>query len=478
MGITLELAGALHEPTQLPSPPPVVWDAVLQRLKKQLPAFTLDAWIRPLSVQVEDDCLRVRCPSAFHRDRVRERLLDHIERCVEEESGRSVPVELQVCPPLPGRPSAPRVLSPSSPPAHPTPTRRVASSREQYELPYAFENFVVGPCNALAREASFAIAHQRQPQLNALFLWSQEPGRGKTHLARSIISEARKRHVLPGRCLYTSAEAFTNEFVASVRENRVDRFTRSYREGCQLLVVEDVQFLKRKKATQTELFHTITHLLDVGARVVVTGNALPRSIEGLDVQLRSRLCTGLVAELEAPDAEVRRKILRERAAAGGVSLPEDCLQLLVDSLRGNVRDLEGVLTQVVASASLLERRIDIDLTRRALDKVVPALPAEACLEIPTIMELVGSFFKLRPEVLASRSRRHEVLVPRQLAMYLCCRRTQASVAEIAHAFGRAHPAVRNAVRRVEKRTLQSAPSRYQLEAISARLDEIARARAR
>ncbi|MFP8876622.1 MAG: helix-turn-helix domain-containing protein, partial [Myxococcota bacterium] len=211
---------------------------------------------------------------------------------------------------------------------------------------------------------------------------------------------------------------------------------------------------------------------------VVTGNALPRSIDGLDGQLRSRLCTGLVAELEAPDAEVRRKILRERAAAGGVSLPEDCLQLLVDSLRGNVRDLEGVLTQVVASAALLERRIDIDLTRRALDKVVPALPAEACLEIPTVMELVGSFFKLRPEALASRSRRHEVLVPRQLAMYLCCHRTQASVAEIAHAFGRAHPAVRNAVRRVEQRTLHSAPSRYQLEAISARLDEIARARAR
>ena len=122
------------------------------------------------------------------------------------------------------------------------------------------------------------------------------------------------------------------------------------------------------------------------------------------------------------------------------------------------RDLEAVLTQIVASASLLERRINIDLTRHALRKVVPELPPEACLEIPTVMEVVGSFFKLQPEALASRSRRHEVLVPRQLAMYLCCHRTQASVAEIAKAFGRTHPAVRNAVRRVEKRTLQSASS--------------------
>jgi len=335
---------------------------------------------------------------------------------------------------------------------------------------------VVGPCNALAREASYAIAHGSQPRLNALFLWSQESGRGKTHLARSIVTEARKLDGGTGRCLYTSAEAFTNEFVSSVRERKMERFTRRYRESCQLLVVEDVQFLQRKKATQIELFHTLGHLLDVGGRVVLTGNALPLSIEGLDPRLRSRISEGLVAELEAPDAKVRRQILRDQAAAGGIRLPEDCLQLLVDSVRGNVRDLEAVLTQIVASASLLDRRIDIDLTRHALRKIVPELPAESCLEITTVMEVVGSFFKVRPEALASRSRRHEVLVPRQFAMYLCCRRTQASVSKIAQAFGRAHPAVRNAVQRVEKRVLQNAPSRYQLEALSARLDEISRKR--
>jgi len=478
MGILLTLAGTPRNPTQLPSPPPVLWDAVVQRLESLIPAFTLDAWVHPLTAHVEDGRLLLRCPSSFHRDRVRERLLDRIERCVREEAGRALDVELQVCPPLPGprRVGTARPHAKPSAPARATGAVGAPAKREQFELPYGFENFVVGPCNALAREASYAIARDRQPRLNALFLWSRESGRGKTHLARSIVAEASKQQGGTGRCLYTSAEAFTNEFVASVRAKRMDRFNQRYREGCQLLVVEDVQFLKRKKATQIELFHTLGHLLDVGGRVVLTGDSLPLAIEGLDPRLRAQISAGLVAELEAPDAEVRRHILRDKAAAGGVRLPEDCLQLLVDSVRGNVRDLEAVLTQIVAAASLLERRIDIDLTRHALQKVVPELPSEACLEIPTVMEVVGAFFKLRPESLASRSRRHEVLVPRQLAMYLCCRRTQASVAKIAEAFGRAHPAVRNAVLRVEKRTLRSAPSRYQLEALSARLDEIARTR--
>ena len=399
---------------------------------------------------------------------------------MHEEAGRSLPVELVVSPPTRVAPVNRVEPSRATPgPSVPAPATRRASlptPRDQFELPYGFDNFVVGPCNALAREASYAIARDRQPRLNALFLWSGESGRGKTHLARSIVTEAKNHRNEGGRCLYTSAEAFTNEFVKCVRERRMDRFTRRYREDCRLLVVEDVQFLKRKKATQIELFHTLGHLLDVGARIVLTGNALPLSMDGLDVRLRSRISAGLVAELEAPDAEVRRNILRAKAAAGGVRLPEDCLQLLVDSVRGNVRDLEAVLTQIVAAASLLERRIDIDLTRHALRKVVPELPNEDYLEISTVMEVVGSFFKLPPESLASRSRRHEVLVPRQLAMYLCARRTQASVAMIAEAFGRAHTAVRNAVQRVEKRTLQSAPNRYQLEALSTRLDEIARAR--
>jgi chromosomal replication initiator protein len=239
-------------------------------------------------------------------------------------------------------------------------------------------------------------------------------------------------------------------------------------------VVEDVQFLRSKKATQLELFHTLTHLLDVGARVVLTADRLPRNIDDLEPRLRSQMSAGFVAELEPPNATVRREILRAKAAAGGVGMPADCLELLVDSVRGSVRDLEGVLIQLVATAALLKRPLDLELTRAALHKITPSPTRAARLEPSAIIEAVAAFFRTRPERLASRSRRRDVLVPRQLAMYLCRRYTDAPLTTIGRALGRDHPAVSNAVKAVERRILEHAPLRYQVEALCARLDALER----
>jgi chromosomal replication initiator protein len=184
------------------------------------------------------------------------------------------------------------------------------------------------------------------------------------------------------------------------------------------------------------------------------------------------MSAGLVAELEAPDATVRRQILRSKAAAGGVRIPADCLDLLVESIRGNVRDLESVLIQLVASASLLKRPIDLELTRAALLKVAPLIAQEPGLDVATVIGVVAGFFRKRPEILASRSRRRDVLVPRQLAMYLCRRYTDAPLAAIGRALGREHPAVRNAIEVVERRILEHAPLRYQVETLCARLDAL------
>jgi len=171
---------------------------------------------------------------------------------------------------------------------------------------------------------------------------------------------------------------------------------------------------------------------------------------------------------------VRREILRAKAAHGGIRLPEPCLDLLVDSVRGSVRDLEGVLIQLVASASLLGRPIDAELTRRALHKLAPTHALRAALEVGVVVRTVAGFFGTTPEALAARSRRRDVLVPRQLAMYLCREYTEASLAEIARAFGRDHPSVANAVRQVERGILERAPLRYQVEELAARLERLGR----
>jgi chromosomal replication initiator protein len=341
---------------------------------------------------------------------------------------------------------------------------------EQNNLPYTFENFVVGACNRLAREASFAVAQGVQQTVNPLYLAS-EPGLGKTHLARAI-AETRTR--TGGRVIYASSESFTNQFTGAIRDRKMDQFKKRFRDACDLLVVEDVQFLGGKKATQFELFQTLSHLVDIGARVVLTADRLPGEIAGLEERVRSHMTAGLVATLETPDALVRREILRSKAASGGVRLPTDCLDLLVDVGRGSVRDLEGVLVQLVTTSSLLKRPIDLELTEQALAQVSTLRTTTRRLAIGTIIEIVAKLYETTPAALASRSRRKEAIVPRQIAMYLCRRYTNQPAAAIARAFARKHPSVNNAEKVVERRMLESAPFRYRVEAISARLDELER----
>jgi len=470
---------------------PQLWDGVVDRLGAVMPPFALEAWVRPLVAEESGDGLRLLCPSQFHRDRLRNRFLGRISECAAEAAGRPVKVELAVSdradqdgsngvpasaptapPPSPiagaerGR-TAPETLAPSGRSGQP------AGRPMQRAFPYTFDSFIVGPCNALAREAALAVARGDQETLKLLYLKS-DIGLGKTHLARAIVSESRANG--HRRALYTSAESFTNEFTQSIRSKQMDRFKRRYRDGCDLLVVEDVPFLASKGATQLEMFHTLAHLLDVGGRVVLTGNCLPRSIPGIDRRLSSQMTAGLVAELERPTAQVRRKILSSKAAAGGVRLPEDCLDLLVERVQGNVRDLEGVLIQLVSTASLLKHPIDLPLTEAALRKIADPRPQIRRFDSRTVMEVVAAFFQTTPEVLASRSRRRDVLVPRQLAMYLCRRFTDEPVGAIARSFGRNHTAVANAEKVIGRDMLARAPLRYQVEALSERLDRLQRER--
>lgn len=455
--------------------PPHLWDGVLRRLGAEMPAFAVEAWITTLVPEVRGDALVLRCPSPLHRDRVRTRYLEAIETHAAKEAGRSVPIVLEAVRsrPEPGAQARPEPPQPIlAPPEMAQATRSPAATRPaplQRSLPYSFDSFVVGPCNALAREGALALARGSQSGVCPLYIAARS-GLGKTHLVRALAAEARQQGL--DRTVYTSAEAFTSEFLASIRTHKMQGFKRRFRDQCDLLVIEDVQFLAGKKATQLELFHIVSHLLDAGSRVAVTADREPRELTELDPRLRSQIAGGLVAVIEAPDARIRREILRQKAAAGGIRLPDECLGRLVDGVRGSVRDLESVLIQLVTTASLLKRPIDLALTEEALRKLADAPPPRAALALSQVIGVVAAFFKTTPAALATRSRRRDVLVPRQLAMLLCRRYTEASLQQIGAALGRDHPAVSHAIRQVERAILERAPLRYQIEALAERLDAL------
>jgi len=420
------------------------WNDVVRRLESEVPTFVIDAWVRPLIAEANGDRIRLLCPSALHRDRVRDRFLRQMRKLAAAEAGKPIEIELELVASTSAKPisapTAPKTPEQRATPiSKPAPQTRKVRRPEQTNLPYTFENFVVGACNRLAREASLAVAQGTQQTVNPLYLASA-PGLGKTHLARAI-AEARTR--TEGRVIYTTSESFTNQFTGAIRNRKMDQFKKRFRNACDLLVVEDVQFLGGKKATQ----------------FVLTADRLPAEITGLDDRVRSHMTAGLVATLETPDALVRREILRTKAASGGVRLPSDCLDLLVDVVRGSVRDLEGVLVQLVTTSSLLKRPIDMELTEQSLAKVSALCTAKQRLAIGTILEVVAKLYETTPAALASRSRRKEAVVPRQIAMYLCRRYTRESTSAIARAFARSHPSVANAEKVIERRVLESARHR-------------------
>jgi chromosomal replication initiator protein len=476
----------------MPSPL-TAWDGALRRLSAEMSPLALKAWILPLGIRAEDASLVLVAPTSFHAERVRTRYLGMLQELLASEAEDAISVRIEVdragsqvpsggdeaaIAPLPQRaplaavprPSAesPRAAALATPERSPQLRVEATSAHAaQLALPHTFDTFVVGPGNALAREASLAVARGRALGSGPLCLVGPA-GTGKSHLARAVVHEARRAGAQ--RALYTSAEAFTSELMVAIREQDTPAFRRRFRRECDLFVLEDVQFLEGKNATQLELFHTLEHLRLVGTRVVLTADRLPRELPRLDPRLSSQLSCGLVAELDLPDRALRRDILRDRASRGGFRLPEDCLELLVDSVYGSVRDLEGVLMQLVASAALLGRTIDRALAENALRKV--AGPNGGALSVDDVIDSVAQFFGVRRSDLASRSRRRATLRPRQLAMYLCRQYTSASLSEIGRALGRDHPAVANALRAVERAMLERAPLRYQVEELSARLGRL------
>ncbi len=418
------------------------WETVRTAVGQRVGEAAFEAWIRTLDGRLEGETLVLRCPDRFTRDWVRSRFGRTIEECAP--AARSVEYRVD-----------PGALAP--PPTRAEPVAEPAEpSCAQEQL---FERFVVGPGSALALEASRAVARGEAGRCSPLFLVGGT-GSGKTHLCRAISGQ------VGSAALYRSSEEFTTEVTEALRAGQMPRIRQRYRRQANMLILEDVQFLAGKRATQVELFHTLDHLVAHGRTVVFTADRGPSELDELDPKLRSRMASGLVARIAPPEAETRRAILRERAARGGVRVPDECLELLAARELASVRDLIGGLNQVVARASLLRAPITPELVAQALDAV--EMPGRA-RSIEEIVLETARAYGLAPEALRSRSRKQLVVRPRQIAMYLARRYTAASLADIGRAFARDHTSVMYAIDVVERRIVERPQLRYELEALAARV---------
>ena len=311
---------------------------------------------------------------------------------------------------------------------------------------YTYESFVVGSCNQFAHAASLAVAEAPGRTYNPLYLYGGV-GLGKTHLMHAIAGEVLRRN--PGaNVLYLSAERFLNDLINALRFERMHEFKRRYRE-LDVLLMDDVQFIAGKDSTQEEFFHTFNALHDAQKQIVLTSDALPKEIPTLEERLRSRFEWGLIADIQPPDLEMKVAIIRKKAAAEKVEVPNDVAMFIAGTVKSNIRELEGRLNRVLAFSSLTGKPLSVELARETLRDIVgteehKAAPSE-------ILKTVASHYGLRVSDMKAKSNAKPVAFPRQVAMYLCRKLTELSYPEIGRLFNdKHHSTVMHSVEKIER----------------------------
>jgi chromosomal replication initiator protein len=473
--------------------------AIFERAVTQTRArspISFDPWFG--SVQFDaltDGVLSLRAQNDFVLRWVEDHFIPSLATAIREETGWSVQTAWTVDPQLtrpvvarsetaPARPRPvavrpPSMAPPAEPPASTRPDRGVPPTEsplpnrsERHALPegieprHTFGCFVVGPSNQLAHAAALGAAGSDGRRYNPLFLCGAT-GLGKTHLLHAIAHELLERQP-DARVLYVSAERFMNEFIASIQHQRMADFRTRYREQCDLLLVDDIQFLAGRDQTQEEFFHTFNALHSAGRQIVLTSDKYPQALKRMEERLVSRFAWGLVADLQPPELETRVAIVKKKASVEGFEVPDDAALALAQAVRSNVRELEGTLVRLAAKSSLLGGAVDAAFVRSELGGAQRA-PGTSLDEI---QRLVCHHFRLRSSDLVSKDRHKSIAFARHVAMYLCKQRLRASYPEIGRAFGgRDHTTVMNAVRKIDAQRELDAELRGHIEELERKLAE-------
>ena len=440
----------------MPLTPAEAWKRLLDYARPNIPEQTFRTWLEPTeALSIEGGVISIGVPDQFAADWNESKHADLFASYAPIALGHPLKVVFRVNEERKKRSQMDFFVAP--PPISSAAVKsQQSASLAQLSERYTFDHFVIGKSNELAAAAAHAVAQAPGKVYNPLFIYG-DTGLGKTHLMQAIAHEIVERNPQT-RITFVGTEQFTNELVAAIQTRSNAAFRRHYRET-DLLLVDDVHFLKGKEATQEEFFHTFNALYEAGRQIVLTSDRAPSEIAGLESRLVSRFQWGMVADIELPDFEHRVAILKQKAQLDHLeyTIPDDVIRFIAENVRSSVRELEGSIIKLLAYASLKHQDISVEVAREALrDKLRPDLPGDSsqpALSITTIQQIVSREWGVTPEGLRSKTRTKNLTVPRQIAMYLTRELLGTQLMEIGHAFGgRDHSTVIHSIEKIADAT--------------------------
>lgn len=449
-----------------------LWSQLKTKLRARLSQQAYATWIPQMTcLRDGSDTLTISLPNMWALDWVN----NHYRHVIEEElaklgetilelklsdvevedpgSSSDLPAPAERSAPLSGPPGPARTPSriavpkPAGSPPPPQAAAHDAPLSHSLNRRYTFATFVTGPSNQLASAAAQSVAEKPGSSYNPLFIFGRV-GLGKTHLLQAIGHAILKKN--PGaRVQYQTTEQFVNDVVQGIRFERMGEVRKMYR-ACDVLLIDDIQFIAGKETCQEEFFHTFNALYDTRKQVVVTSDKLPHEIKDLEERVKTRFQWGLIVDLQPPELETRVAILRKKADNDSIALADDVAMYIAQSVRSNVRELEGCLIRVSAYANLKTQPITIALAKDVLKDVIPG--KGQALTCDAIVKAVAAHFDVKVADLKSTKRGRAIALPRQIAMYLCRKHTGSSYPEIGQALGgKDHTTALNAFNRIKER---------------------------
>lgn len=472
-----------------------IWADVLEIIRPKIHPSNFDKWFLPLQCEgFEDDCLLLRAPNRYIKEWVEDNFIGFILDAFESTGHRPYRIRISLDekyilerknqkktlsfntpssvegkdPSIEGGPHqmASRgggLKSPNSPHNPPSPS---SPNNPKLNDKYTFDSFVVGPSNQLAQAASRAVSEFPAKKYNPLFIYGGV-GLGKTHLLSAIGHEVLKKNPT-WNIHYITSERFMVEYINHIKTNRIEGFRKKYRYDCDILLIDDIQFIAGKDRTQEEFFHTFNVLYENRRQIVLTSDQFPHEIPGLEDRLRNRFQWGLIADIQSPELETRKAILMRKAEEDGIFLPEDVSHYLASNIKTNVRELEGALIRLAAFSNLHRREITIEFAEKTLHNIIER--TESPLSADLIIKKVAHHFDVKVSDIKGKRRHRSISYPRQIAMYLTRELTSSSYPEIGSKFGgKDHTTVMSAVKKIRKLEKEDPPTRSAIKSLKRKL---------